>query len=183
VREDLDLWIETRKDYLARAALLAYFAYGGIKHLGDEEYKTWFGGITLAFHEMGHLLFMPLGNTLMILGGSITQLVIPIVAAWYLLFRQRDWFGFVVGVAWLGFSLFELATYVGDASRERLALVGFGGGYHHDWSTLLTRWHVLNSCGTFAMMLRALAFVVWLASLTLGGYIVAKIGKQRLSER
>ncbi len=177
LRDDLDAWIDERESWIPRAALLAYLAYGFVRHIADPLYRTWFGGITLAFHEMGHIVFMPFGHTLMVAGGSIMQLLVPLAAAIYLLVKQRDWFGLVVGLAWLSFSMFELATYIGDAAREELPLVSMGGGYHHDWSMLLTQSHLIGQCNAIATGVRVLAGLVGLFAIALGGYIVVRIAR------
>jgi hypothetical protein len=145
----------------ARGGLAVYLAYAGVRHLADPLYRSWFAGITLAFHELGHIVFAPFGRTLMLLGGSILQLFIPFVAGAYLLLRQRDWFGLLVGQSWLAFSTWELATYIDDANKERLPLVSMGGAAEHDWSALLTQWHLLNSCETIATATRGAAFLLW----------------------
>ena len=90
----------------------------------------------------------------------------------YLLLRQRDWFGLVAGGAWLSFSTFELATYVADANKGNLALVGFGDNVLHDWDTLLTQWHVLNHCEAFAFAFRVMAVAVSFGALALGGWLL-----------
>jgi hypothetical protein len=82
-RDDLDAWLDERESWIPRAVLLAYLTYGFVRHLADPLYKTWFGSITLAFHEIGHIVFMPLGHTLMTAGGSIMQLAVPLAAAIY----------------------------------------------------------------------------------------------------
>ena len=146
-------------------------------------YGSWFSGITLAFHEMGHIVFIPLGRTMTIAGGSIMQLAIPLTAAIYLLKKQNDWFGFGVGLAWLSFAMFELATYIGDAARMELPLVGFGGGYHHDWATLLTQWRVIDYCDGIATGVRVLGGAVWLFAMIEMGYICAKIAIRLYSAR
>jgi hypothetical protein len=169
-RDDAETWSEGRSAML-RIPLLVYLGYAGVRHLVDPMYRSWFGGITLVFHEMGHLLFMWFGNTMMLLGGSIMQLVVPAAAAGYLLVKQRDYFGFAVGGAWLSFSMWELALYVWDAARESLPLVGFGDHPQHDWGTLLTNWHLLNHCDTFAFLLRVLALATWAASMALGAWL------------
>jgi hypothetical protein len=180
VRDALDDWIDERDGFVARGLLLVYLAYGLVRHVLDPMYRSWFGGITLGFHEMGHILFIPFGRTMTIAGGSIMQLLVPLAAALYLLVKQRDWFGFVVGLSWLSFSGFELATYIGDAAREALPLVSFGGGYHHDWSMLLTQWHLLNQCDAIALGVRIVAGGIGLGAVALGGYIVVRIGRRRL---
>lgn len=156
MRDDAQEWAVGRSA-LARLPLLAYLGYAGVRHLLDPLYRSWFAGITLIFHEMGHIAFSVFGDTLMILGGTILQLLVPAAAATYLLVRQRDWFGFGVGGAWLSFSLWDMATYVSDANKNELPLVGFSDNPHHDWDTLLTRWHMLNSCDTYAATIRGVS--------------------------
>ncbi len=178
LRDDAREWAEGRSA-LVRAPLLAYLIYAGVRHLLDPLYRSWFAGITLVFHEMGHLVFIPFGRTLTILGGTILQLVVPAAAAAYLLLRQRDYFGLAVGSSWLSFSLWETATYVDDANKNELPLVGFGDNPHHDWDTLLTQWHLLNSAQTFAAGIRVVAFIVWAVSVALGLWTCWLMWKQR----
>jgi hypothetical protein len=123
--DDARDWSESRSPW-ARLPLLLYLMYAGVRHLLDPMYRSWFAGLTLVLHELGHLFFSAFGQTLMLLGGSLTQLAAPALVAAYLLFFQRDWFGLSVGVSWLSFSTFELATYVDDANKNQLALVGMG---------------------------------------------------------
>ena len=126
----------------------------GARHTFDALYTSWFSGITLAFHEMGHIVFSPFGRTLMLLGGSIFQLLIPLSAGLYLVLRQRDYFGGAVGGAWLSYATWEMGTYMDDANKERLGLVGFSDNPEHDWSALFTGWHVLNHSHMIATVVR-----------------------------
>jgi hypothetical protein len=167
---EAELWCEGRSPW-ARLLLLGYLAYAGVRHLIDPMYRSWFAGITLAFHELGHILFSGLGNTMMLLGGSIMQVLVPAAAAIYLLLRQGDFFGFSVGASWFSFALWEMATYIRDAAREQLPLVGFGDHPQHDWGTLLTQWGILNSCDTIATGVRVIATATWGASMVLGAWL------------
>jgi len=167
-RLDAEMWCEGRSPWL-RAMLAAYLGYAGVRHLTDPLYRSWFAGITLAFHELGHLVFAGLGNTMMLLGGSLLQLAVPLFVMLYLPLRQGDHFGGAVGASWLAFATWELATYVYDARREELPLVGFGDHPQHDWATLLTQWHLLNHSDTFAAVLRVGATCLWGASMVLAG--------------
>lgn len=176
LRDDALVYCEGKSPW-PRAAFGVYLGYVGIRHLQDPLYRSWFAGITLVFHEMGHILFMPFGRTLMLLGGSILQLVAPAAAAVYLLLRQRDWFGFAVGQSWLAFSTWELATYIEDANKERLPLVSMGGTPEHDWSTLLTQWHLLNACDLLATMTRVVAFFLWIAAMALVTWLVVTMAR------
>lgn len=164
---------------VSRALLAAYLVYAGVRHIANPLYRSWFAGITLVFHEMGHPLFSPLGHTMMLLGGSITQLLIPLAAGLYLLFRQRDWFGLAVCTAWFAFSAWELATYIADANKEQLPLVSLGGAPEHDWSNLLTQWHWLNACDAIGTFVRSIAFVSWFLAMSLACWLLWQMWKLR----
>lgn len=178
IREDARDWAEGRQA-LFRLPLLAYLMYAGLRHLLDDMYTSWFSGITLAFHEMGHIVFSPFGRTLMFLGGSIFQILIPLIAGLYLWLRQRDYFGGAVGGAWLSYAMYEMATYMADANKERLGLVGFTDNPEHDWTTLFTQWRVLNHCDTIATVVRVGAFATWAASMALGLWLCWVMFKSR----
>lgn len=167
---DAELWCEGRSPWL-RAALLAYLAYAGIRHMASPLYRSWFSGITLGIHELGHLVCSGLGQTLSFLSGSVFQILVPLAAALYLWLRQDDYFGLSVGGAWLSFSLWELAVYIGDASRGDLPLVGFSDQPQHDWEVLLTQWHLLNHDATIAWAVRVPAVVLWGGSMALGAWL------------
>lgn len=178
LRDDARDWAMGRSAPV-RLPLLLYLVYAGVRHSFDPMYRTWFSGITLAFHEMGHLFFMAFGRTLMFLGGSIMQLFVPLAAGAYLLLRQRDWFGVSVCGAWLAYSEWEMATYMGDAVKEELGLIGFSGNPEHDWAALFGQWRLLSHCEAIATTVRVGAFATWAASMALGGWLCWEMWKTR----
>lgn len=181
LRDDAREWAEGKSPW-GRGMLFAYLAYAGLAHVWSGlggEYRSWFGGITLAFHELGHVLFSGLGKTWMLLGGNVLQLVVPVAAGAYLLLRQHDWFGVAVCGSWLATSLFELATYVDDANRLQLPLVGMGDDVLHDWETLLTDAHLLNHAQTFARATQLAGIAVLAGSLALGGWLLLVMWRTR----
>ena len=182
LREDAEEWT-TGRSAPWRLPLLAYLIYAGVRHLADPLYRSWFAGITLIFHEMGHMLFSMMGHTLLFLGGTILQIVVPLAAGAQLLFRQRDYYGVAVCGGWLSFSLWDIATYVSDANKENLPLVAMGDNCKHDWATLLTEWRVLNYCDTFASVIRVLAFVAWAGSMAAALWLCFLMWKSRDSSR
>ncbi len=176
--DDAAAWAAGRM-WWPRALLLVYLAYAGYRHLTDAEYTSVFSGITLAIHELGHVLFGWLGEWLAVAGGSITQLAAPL-AVQLILLRQRDYFGVAVGGAWLAMSMANLAVYVGDAEAEALPLVSLGGGdVVHDWNYLLSSVHLLAYDAQIAGMIRAAAFVVLVASCWLGAWLCAVMARRR----
>jgi len=179
LRDELETWAHGKSPWV-RVGLLGYLAYAGVRHLAQPLYSSWFGGITLVFHEMGHVVFLPFGTTLTILGGTIAQLLVPVAAAAHLALRQRDWFGLAVGGSWLAFSEWNVATYMADALREELPLVSLGGGEpKHDWGTLFTQWHVLNYADHFALVVRAVATMTWAASIAFGAWLCIVMWRSR----
>ena len=91
------------------------------------------------FHEAGHIVFAPFGGFMMSLGGSLLQLIVPIVCAWAFLFQQDDPFGASVCVWWTGESLLDLSPYIDDARSLQLMLLGGPAAEveGHDWEAIL----------------------------------------------
>jgi hypothetical protein len=161
---------------LALAALLAWLAFGAFR----DEYGTvpLVGDIDLAIHEFGHMLFMPfgiqfLGSTMMILGGSLTQVVFPLLFVGYFLRkrdegRRRDMFAAMVCLWWSGINLLDVAIYCADSRAGELTLLdGLTGKESdgHDWNNLLTRWGLLEHDTMIARYMRAIAGLVCIASI------------------
>ncbi|HSG82396.1 MAG TPA: hypothetical protein VLC48_09105 [Gemmatimonadota bacterium] len=165
-----------------RSLILAYLAYAALRSIQDPDYRSLFSAITLAFHEMGHILFGPFGQTLMIAGGSITQLAIPVVAALLLLKQQGDYFGFSVGTAWLGLSSLDLARYIGDARAMELPLVSLGPEAEHDWFYLLSRMSWLRYDTRIAGAVAALGTVVLVLSIAFGVWLCLGMARRRAAE-
>jgi hypothetical protein len=163
---------------LPRIALLAALAWGDVRTLLDSETWNVFAGLTLAVHEGGHLLFGPFGQWLMIAGGSLTQILAPLVAA-LLLFRQGDRYGVAIVGTWLAYSLTNLAEYVGDARAMALQLVGFSDDPIHDWHYLLNSMHLLPYDTRLALLVRDLAWATLLASLALASHVLTRGARQR----
>ena len=161
---------------LALAAVLAWLAWVAFRdELG---YVPLLSDIDLAVHEFGHMLFMPfgiqfLGSTMMILGGSLTQVAFPLVFFGYFWRKQddgrrRDLFAAMVCLWWSGINLLSVAIYCADSRAGQLMLLDGSTGQEsdgHDWNNLLTRWGLLQHDIGIARGMRAVAFVVCIASL------------------
>ncbi|MCE5241955.1 MAG: zinc ribbon domain-containing protein [Syntrophobacteraceae bacterium] len=97
--------------------------------------------VNLTFHEAGHVIFLPLGRFLQILGGTLGQLLMPLTCLCALLFGTRDIFGTSVALWWLGESFMDIAPYIDDARALRLTLLGGATGAEtpgsHDWYNIL----------------------------------------------
>jgi len=101
--------------------------------------------INLAFHEFGHVFFAPFGDFMMILGGSLFQVLLPLVLMFVFVFYQQDNFGASVMLWWCGQSFVDVAPYIRDGLYRGLPLVGGGGEESHDWGNLLTMLDAVES--------------------------------------
>lgn len=146
---------------LARWVVLLYLVYATQHQLRVAEMESGlFGGIIFGIHELGHLVFAPFGEVLGAAGGSISQLVVPALAAWYFAHRH-DRFAAAACGCWLALSMGNLAVYIADARAESLDLVSFSpDGGVHDWNLLLERFGVLRDDVRIANFMRAVGWVV-----------------------
>lgn len=131
----------------------------------DPSAPCWFDGVNLVIHEAGHLLFSWFGQFLMVLGGTLFQLLVPFLCGVAFLV-QPDYFGVGFCGLWWSSSLFHVATYMADARAQALPLVGLGSGDpQHDWTTLLSQTGLLSADTSLALLLRTFAYGVMVISL------------------
>ncbi|MFL6681582.1 MAG: hypothetical protein ACJ8IK_24805, partial [Burkholderiaceae bacterium] len=126
--------------FKGRVALLAVFALWGLRlcwmDYRDAELMTSFiHGPLLVFHEAGHVLFRLFGEWVAVLGGSLFQVLLPLILSGALLWKNRDPFGASIGLWLAGVSVMDVAPYMYDAWEPRLTLLGGGTGNDsfHDW--------------------------------------------------
>ncbi|MCC6534149.1 MAG: zinc ribbon domain-containing protein [Burkholderiales bacterium] len=132
--------------FYARCALYAaFFVWGwyfiGLDLKSNEIGDSFLHRVNLVFHEAGHVLFMPFGSFMATLGGTLGQLLMPLVALGALLYKNRDAFGASLCLWWLGQSVMDTAPYINDARDLQLMLLGGGTGRDrpgmHDWENIL----------------------------------------------
>jgi len=133
--------------------------------------------INLPFHEAGHLLFIPLGRFMTILGGSLGQILMPLVCLVTFLIKTRDPFGASVALWWTAESLMDIAPYINDARAMDLMLLGGVTGKEtdgHDWNNLLTMLGWLEYDHRLAHLAYNLGILLMLASFAWGGLLLLK---------
>ncbi len=97
--------------------------------------------VNLPFHEASHVIFMPFGRFMTILGGTLGQILMPIICLGTFLVKTRDPFGAAVALWWTAESLMDIAPYINDARALDLMLIGGVTGKEtdgHDWNNILT---------------------------------------------
>ena len=161
---------------LALAGLLALLAWSAFhSEYGDVPLVS---DVSTAIHEFGHMLFMPfgipiLGHTMVILGGSLTEVVFPLLFVGYFLRkrqdgRRRDVFAAMVCLWWSAINLLSTAVYCADSRAGRLMLLDGLTGQEsdgHDWYNLLDIWGLLEQDLVIARYMRAVAWLLCVASI------------------
>ena len=130
----------------------------------------------LVFHEAGHIVFSPFGRFITVLGGSLMQCLIPIVAAIAFLKQEQPFSAAIMGW-WAGQNLVDLAPYIADARALRMVLLGGRTGAEvegHDWEYILTQLHITHFDHGIGMTAYALGILVMLGSLVLAGALIAR---------
>jgi hypothetical protein len=152
---------------VSKAALIAWLVFYGLFLLHALTNKSGFLIIDYVFlpiHEGGHLLFGYFGQTLMIWGGTLLQLLVPLALAVYFAYQRHT-----TGAAFCAFFFFEnflnISVYMADARRQELPLVtvGSGEGVMHDWFVIFSSLGVLGRDTTIAGIVRSLGWVGMLA--------------------
>jgi hypothetical protein len=96
----------------------------------------------LLIHEAGHFVFGGLGQVMTALGGSIFQVLVPLIFAVYFLYSQQ-YFSAGLVLFWVGQNIIAVSVYAGDARSMILPLLtgDFSG---HDWRFLLSHFGLLS---------------------------------------
>lgn len=118
--------------------------------------------VILATHEAGHVIFMPFGEYVMVLGGSLFQVLLPIVFVAYF-WRRGDYYATSIIALWVAFALTDAAVYIGDARSRQLPLLG-GDPAGHDWTFLLVQIGLLEQDRAIARTVRGIGLMVYWAA-------------------
>jgi len=135
--------------------------------------------VNLPFHEAGHLIFRPFGRFMTSLGGSLSQLLIPLLCMAVFLLKTRDTFGATFALWWFGENFMDLAPYINDARSLTLPLLGGNTGRtspygFHDWEFILKESGLAHYDHALAHFAYRLGTVLMIFALVWGGYILYK---------
>ncbi len=132
----------------------------------------------LIFHEAGHFIFAIFGRFMSVLGGSLLQFLIPVIAA--VGFMRQDPpqpFGAAICTWWAGQNLVDLAPYVADSRALQLVLLGGRTGAEvegHDWEYLLTQLGMIHLDQGIGRATHAIGIVIMIASLAFAARTLLK---------
>jgi len=160
---------------LPAVLLIAWWTLGLLGHGGQAWcFIDW---VNLPFHEAGHLVFQPFGETLHILGGTLGQLLVPLGLGAYFLFRRPNPFAAALCSWWFGENFVNIAAYMADARDMKLPLVGGG---EQDWTSLFYQFGLLGeeSVRHVSAATRLLGVLLMLAGIAWSAYFVLPAGRR-----
>lgn len=132
--------------------------------------------INLVFHEAGHVFFRPLGWFMTILGGTLGQLLMPLIVMLSFIIKNQDNFAASLGLWWLGQSCMDVAPYIDDALEQKLVLLGGHTGAdapgNHDWNNILGDLNRLEKCHDYAAYTDMTGTLLMIIAFIWGGYIL-----------
>ena len=122
--------------------------------------------VNLIIHEGGHFFFSWGGYVLTIMGGTLGELMVPLLCAAYF-FWQRETIGFAFCSFWFFENFPYIGTYMADARAQSLPLVGSGD---HDWNILFDRWGLLLQDRSIGGAFKTAGWIGMLATVAWLGY-------------
>jgi hypothetical protein len=131
----------------------------------EEGFVFLLDGANLLFHEAGHPIFGLFSERLGVYGGTLGQLIFPVVLA-ISFWRKDQPISFAGAVIWFFENWLNIARYLADARAQVLPLVGGGD---HDWNTILIRWNILACDTRIAGVVKTMG---WIGMLAAGAWVV-----------
>lgn len=153
--------------YLSLWLLIAYWSITLMRPTPGATPWIFLDNFNLLIHEAGHWLFLPFGQFMTILGGSLNQCLTPTIFLGYFLYR-KDWAGASFAIFWVGNNLINVSYYVGDARSMALPLLG-GDSSGHDWHNLLSMTNALNYDTAISTVIRIAGYIGLFISLVMLG--------------
>lgn len=135
--------------------------------------------VNLPFHEAGHIIFRPFGRFMASLGGSLGQLLMPLVCFAVFLLKSRDTFAAAFTLWWFGQNFMDLAPYINDARSLTLPLLGGNTGRtspygFHDWEFILKELGIAKYDRILAHSADRLGMFLMTCALVWAGYLLYK---------
>lgn len=149
-----------------------YFIFSGIdwQVIGG----SFLHNVNLPFHEFGHLLFMPFGEFWGILGGSLFQILLPLIILLAFSIQQQDNFAASIMLWWCGQNFIDISPYIADAQLRNLPLILNKGDESHDWGNLLSMTGNLQHTQTIAHGSFVIGCIIICVSFIWGSYLLSE---------
>jgi hypothetical protein len=165
------------------AAYLFFFVWGWRLYamdVGDSEINASFMHlIVLPIHEAGHVLFIPFGRFMTVLGGSLLQVLLPLILMASFVFgfggSRRDNFAASLMLWWAAAAIIDVAPYIWDAFDPKMMLLDGKTGAEsdgHDWQNILGDLGLIRRAHLIAGIAHKLGLLVMLAAWAWGAALL-----------
>ncbi len=135
--------------------------------------------IVLPIHEAGHVLFIPLGRFMSVLGGSLFQVLLPLILMGAFVFglggSRRDNFAAALMLWWAAVAIIDVAPYIWDAFDPKMMLLGGATGAEsdgHDWQNILGDLGLIKRAHLIAGIAHTLGLMVMLVAYAWGAALL-----------
>ncbi|MEJ2614176.1 MAG: hypothetical protein P8Z35_04400 [Ignavibacteriaceae bacterium] len=150
---------ELIKKWLPSAIILPISVYLVL----NRGHYTWIDNADLVIHEAGHIFFMFFGKFIHFAGGTLMQILLPSLIAWYFL-KNMYRTGLQVSLLWLGQNFINISVYAADARARALPLLG-GNKVGHDWHYMLGELNLLEYDQTVGYIFLGISILIFIAAL------------------
>ncbi|NUN09081.1 MAG: hypothetical protein HUU54_07890 [Ignavibacteriaceae bacterium] len=114
-------------------------------------------------HVAGETIFGLLGDTAALFGGTVTQLMIPVLLIIFFYVNYlRKWLQFALFL--MGHTFLNIGAYASDAAAMKIELFG-PPEVNHDWNKLLTQYDMMSYMGDISMFFFVMAVIAFLAAI------------------
>lgn len=164
-------------DYVQRGFLLLCAAWMAYEIHTDGMFGL-LRGIVIYTHEAGHILLIPFGEFLHIAGGTLAQLIFPLLFVGTFWLRGERYSAGIT-LFWLAMACSDASIYCQDAIDQNLPLLFSGmsaseelaayGETEHDWVNMLQMLHLpISAAHPIALLLHLGAWLMWGLGLWIG---------------
>ncbi len=157
---------------IGKAGFILLLGIYGFRGAMDYDNFLFIHNFNLIIHEAGHAIFRIFGEFIMFLGGTLLQLIVPIVFTGYFFIRQERYSASVT-LFWISINLFDISRYMKDARTQYLPLLG-GEAVTHDWFYLFGKLNLLQADTAIGNFVYVIAFMIYLGAIALGFYYSRK---------
>lgn len=144
------------------------FLPAAIYFLSERSY-TYIDYFHLIVHEAGHVLLGFFGELVMFLGGTLMQIIVPLLLIIFFYVNYMRVL-FQVSMFLLGHSFINISIYAADAKTMKLELFG-PPNVQHDWNWILRYFDVLDYAPEIALFFTVMAVIAFILTVLAPLYI------------
>ncbi|MFI5252411.1 MAG: hypothetical protein ACHQQQ_08280 [Bacteroidota bacterium] len=170
--------------WLLYLAYLTYFVATDYQTMIGRQHNPFFimamDMVDLFIHEAGHFFFSFFGQVIYFMGGSLFQIILPIITL--VVFARSGIRSMSFTLFWIGESMVNVSIYIADAQWKRLPLISRHAT--HDWNWLCVHLNLLDDAETIASVVNIIGIITCAGAIGVGIYcIISEVQEVRTSRK